>query len=924
MTASGQHENGRREAGPSHTGVPDQHHDVAAEPFRRLRPALGGSSFADWLALLAVIAAAGTLTDGSYAKTNLAVAGVLALRLTPAVLLGPVAGALTDRTSRKVVMIAADVLRAAVIVSIPLIGSLAWLYVATVLLGGLALLWTSAAGAAVAALTPADRRPYLVITYGTAPVAALVFSGLSLLSGVLDNAVDRLGTHPVDLALYACALAFVVAGGLASRAPIPGRRPGETAEQESVIRSITTGRQLIGSVPVARGLVSGLLGAFAAAGFVLGLSPTYVHDLGAGRPGYGVLFAAVFLGLALGLAAGSRRPDGLSPFRLFGLSLIGAGLFLATIALIPNMVMAALLAVGLGACGGIAWNTGHTLLGLAVDDSVRTRTFNFLAAASRVVLLLVLALGPVLAAVIGRHTIHFTDSRVLSYNGAAFVFLIAAVLVVALGVAAYRRLDDRPGTGLLQDLRSLRSSRSPRPVAPQPAYPGVFVALEGGDGSGKSTQARLLGDWLRSDQGHDVVLTREPGATPAGVRLREVLLSNASDLGNRAEALLFAADRAHHVEAVVRPALQRGAVVVTDRYIDSSVAYQGAGRELDGEEVLRLSQWATDDLVPALTVLLDVDPVISKVRRTRDASRGGEDRLESLADDFHDRVRAEFLALARRAPHRYLVVDAGLGADQVQQLIRERVRQVLPVSARRRAELNERLADEDQSRERRAAAEAEVLRMDADLRRRRVEEAREREESRRRARDEAERQLQEEAERELRAQESRRNREEVDRRASEAAAAAALGPVTEPVQMPGRYPGRRPVEPPTDPLTGHLPVQEPEQEPIQESFEPQEQDLWAPPADLTQPVQTPRPQPYETFESYEGQTNPVPQGPPPEPVEPVEPLEPRYQPEQDLQAPPRTIHLPDEDPADDRTIVLPDSENNPETGPLRRRGRRQA
>nr|WP_269327102.1 dTMP kinase [Kineosporia mesophila] len=581
--------------------------------------------------------------------------------------------------------------------------------------------------------------------------------------------------------------------------------------------------------------------------------------------------------------------------------------------------MAALLAVGLGACGGVAWNTGHTLLGLAVDDSVRSRTFSFLAAASRVVLLLVLALGPVLAAVIGRHTIHFTDSRTLSYNGAAFVFLIAAVLVVALGLAAYRRLDDRPGTGLLQELRALRSSRGPRPAdAPRPTYPGVFVALEGGDGSGKSTQARLLGDWLRSDQGHDVVLTREPGATPAGVRLREVLLSNGSDLGNRAEALLFAADRAHHVEAVVRPALERGAIVVTDRYIDSSVAYQGAGRELDGDEVLRLSQWATDDLVPALTVLLDVDPVISKVRRARDASRGGEDRLESLADDFHDRVRAEFLALARRAPHRYLVVDAGLGADQVQQLIRERVRQVLPVSARRRAELNERLADEDQSRERRASAEAEVLRMDADLRRRRVEEAREREESRRRARDEAERQLQEEAERELRAQESRRNREEVDRRASEAAAAATLGPVTEPVQMPGRYPGHRVAEPPTDPLTGHLPVQEPVQEPIQESFEPQEQDLWAPPADLTQPVQTPQAQPYETFESYEGETNPVPQGPPPS-----EPSDPQYQPEQDLQAPPHTVYLPDDDQADDRTIVLLDSENSPETGPLRRRGRRQ-
>lgn len=949
VTASGQQHSREQGGGSLHAEVPDQDHDVAAvlrvTSFRRLWLALAGSSFGDWLGLLATTALAATLADGSYAQTNLAIAGVLVLRLAPAVLLGPVAGALADRMNRKFVMVTGDVLRGLLFVTIPLVGSLTWLYVATVLIEVLALFWGPAKEATVPNLVPRHRleaanQMSLVTTYGTAPLAALTFSALSLVNGMLDNLFSALGTNPIDLALYANALTFLVSGLVIARLPIPRGGPDASTEHESMIRSIVTGWAFIGATPIVRGLVMGMLGAFAAAGFVIGLAQTYVHDLGAGQPGYGVLFASVFLGLAAGMWLGPRLLDGFSRFRMFGLALVAAGGFLAAIALIPNMVMAALLTLGLGACGGIAWVTGYTLLGLTVDNSVRGRTFAFLTSASRVVLVLVLALGPGLAAVIGRHTVHFTDAHALTYNGAAFVFLIAAVLAIAMGVAAYRQMDDRSGTGLLADLRAFWSARRPRPAPAQPSagYPGVFVAFEGGDGSGKSTQARMLADWLRSDQGHDVVLTREPGATPLGVRLREVLLGTGADIGDRAEALLFAADRAHHVEAVVRPALARGAVVVTDRYIDSSVAYQGAGRELDGEEVRRISLWATDGLLPALTVVLDVDPTISKSRRAHDLTRGADDRLESQTGDFHERVRAEFLTLARRAPHRYLVVDAGLSAEQVQQLIRERVRQVLPVSARRRAELDERLADEDQARERRAAAEAEVLRMDADLRRRRQDEAREREESRRRARDEAERQLQQQAEQELRAQESRRNREEVDRRAHEAAAAAALGPVTEPVQMPVR-------------------------EPMRGSAGPAQQagsdDPWSPPhpEDPTRPVNQTRPRPETWSENQPDTWSENQPGAWSEQRREGEPMTPvrRPQPPQPPQSPPapdpdrtsrseastgnrpvtdpRTARMPSIDIAgadhpDDRTIVLPDPEDGgeaPEPGASpRRRGRRQA
>ncbi|WP_341870576.1 dTMP kinase [Flexivirga meconopsidis] len=186
----------------------------------------------------------------------------------------------------------------------------------------------------------------------------------------------------------------------------------------------------------------------------------------------------------------------------------------------------------------------------------------------------------------------------------------------------------------------------------------MFIAFEGGDGAGKTTQIQLLRDRLVA-AGREVVLTREPGGTPLGQQIREVLL-HGDHVAPRAEALLFAADRAHHVATVVRPALERGATVLQDRYMDSSIAYQGAGRELDPAEIKGLSLWATEELLPDLTVLLDVTPELGRARR-------GEvhDRLEQEADDFHARVREHYLALAADDPGRYLVVDAGLPAQEI-------------------------------------------------------------------------------------------------------------------------------------------------------------------------------------------------------------------------------------------------------------------
>lgn len=207
--------------------------------------------------------------------------------------------------------------------------------------------------------------------------------------------------------------------------------------------------------------------------------------------------------------------------------------------------------------------------------------------------------------------------------------------------------------------------------------PGLFITLEGGDGSGKSTQAALLGEWLQA-LGRTVVRTREPGGTEVGVEIREIVLHHRGEVSPRAEALLYAADRAQHIATKVRPALARGEVVIQDRYLDSSVAYQGAGRVLGAPEVRDLSLWAAEGLLPHLTLLLDLDETAARTRLN--AANKRFDRLEAEKNEFHARVRAAFLELAAAEPERFLVLDASLPVDELAALIRARVAALLGLS----------------------------------------------------------------------------------------------------------------------------------------------------------------------------------------------------------------------------------------------------
>ena len=669
---------------------------LSIKPFRNLWIALSLSSLGDWLSLLALIALAPSVTHGGTLAKTSSISGVFVVSLLPALLLGPIAGALADRLDRRVTMIVGDVIRGLLFLSIPLYPNLTWIYVAKFLAGVTSQFWNPACSASIPNLVPRDKleranQVSQLMTYGTAPLAAGLLALLGYIATGLGHIAPFAHTNKVDLALYFNAASyFVSAVTVYFLRKISKREHSGRISVPSTAKAIWEGWRFIRRTPVVRGLVIGMTGAFCAAGVVIGLAPSYIQfTLNGGSAGFSLVFAVILIGLSMGMGFGSRLFGDFSRRRLFGVTLTLSAIPLALIALVPNLIMVTVFVFLMGFVSGIAYPTGFTIVGLEVDDATRGRVFAFFQSTIQAIMFAVIIVAGFVATGFSAaiQALAGTSNGVRIANvhygapGDNLLLLLSAVLVAFVGVQSYRQLDDRKGIPLLEDLLSavrnepLKHVAAPPPPGGHPSHgpTGLLIAFEGGEGAGKTTQSRLTAIWLR-EQGYDVVATHEPGATKIGMRLRALLLDTSqSGMSAQAEALLYAADRAEHVAKVIDPALERGAVVLTDRYIDSSLAYQGAGRGIPTADIARLNSWATGGRTPNLTILLDMPPETGLRRHAHSA-----DRMESEPLEFHRRVRSGFLVLAHAEPDRYLVLDATRPTDEISQAVKDKIRDILP------------------------------------------------------------------------------------------------------------------------------------------------------------------------------------------------------------------------------------------------------
>ncbi|MEU1503811.1 dTMP kinase [Kitasatospora sp. NPDC005748] len=798
-------------------------------PYRRLwtTQLIGGT--ADRLGLLVllaltVIAAALGGQFGDLPRSlAFAVAAVFAARLAAtllvgAALLGPVHGLLSGRLDRRWTLLGANALRAVLIGVAPWwivwLGSdsgpsaaATYVLLATVFVTGAAeRVWAIAKGAAVPGLLPpanpfappGEQRPSAAnlesvrtldrrTGWATVPLAAAALVALTLVNNVFAAlGSDWLRVHQTTFAALGAAALFTVSAVRAYLQQLPG---GPTvAPPHSPLRSLraptdaTPGPALSkGRTGAAPYFTFSVAAAFASMAGVAALALLTAAEHRAGPIGYGLLVLAAVGTPALGSRLTRATLPALSRRRLLALALLTEGVALILAGLVLDFVLVLLLTVLAGLAAGIVVSAGRSLLAQEVEEARLPTVDEHLYAVLRAVVGGALILVPLVAAAYGEVEYGTVEpgSFTFIHGGAALAVATAGLLTLVLAAVVLLKTDDRRGTAPFgRDLvDAVRGAAGPAPH--RTTGTGFFIALEGGDGAGKSTQAQALAEWIRG-KGHEVVLTREPGGSPVGQRLRGLVLDvGNTGLSHRAEALIYAADRAEHVENVIRPALARGAVVITDRYMDSSIAYQGAGRDLAATEVARISRWATGGLVPDLTVVLDVDPTRARERFTE-----ALDRLESEPTEFHQRVRSGFLSLAAADPARYLVVDGSQQPGFVTTAIRHRLDRELPLSEQEKAARveQERLAREEaerraaeEARRRAAEAEAERKRLELleQLRAEQAEKERLAKEEAERVAAEAARKAAEEARRKAEEEARRRAEEEARQRAAEEARLAA-------------------------------------------------------------------------------------------------------------------------------------------------------
>jgi dTMP kinase len=609
--------------------------------FLRLFLAQLVSSLGDWIGLIAIAVLADQIGG------ELAVGSVMIARVFPGFIVGPIAGVFADRFDRRKVMIVADLGRAAIIFSLPFVPNLIYLLFASALLESLTLIWGPAKDASLPHVVPRRHLTHanslnLLAIYGPWPLASLLFAFMATLGRFLGDNVPALGgldANPEALALWVDSLTFCFSALMvySLRLP-PSRRRAERLDFGAARRDLVEGLTFVRDHRQVRPWLLGIAFTFMAAGGVFSLGVGFVDDvLDGGERGFAFLIGFLATGMIVGLLAVGVIARFIEKDVLFSSSILLLGVGLIALASMGSLDQAIPIASALGFFGGAAYSTGYSLMHETTSDELRGRTFSAAYTVIRMGTLMGLGLFPFLSRAIGDHQIGS-----IQLPGSRTTLWLAGLVAAGGGLLSMRAIGHRVG----------RASRS--------LHGGFFVAFEGGEGAGKSTQMAGFVEWLEA-RGVGVVTTREPGGTSIGKRIREILLDpEASDLDKKAEALLYAADRAQHAAQVIAPALEGGKVVVSDRFVDSSLAYQGLARGLGLEEIYRISEWATGGLVPDLVFFLQMDHK-SGLRR----AEGEPDRIEREGDVFHERVGAAYMELARKFPKRFVVVDADRAKEDV-------------------------------------------------------------------------------------------------------------------------------------------------------------------------------------------------------------------------------------------------------------------
>jgi dTMP kinase len=649
--------------------------DLLTHPsFSRLWQAMLLASLGDWVCFVAVAAMVGRL--GGARLGGAAVAGVMLARLLPSVLFGPIAGVLADRFERKRVMMIAHLSRGVMYAAMPLLPILWAIFLISFLIECLSLLWAPAKDAIIPNVVPRRQLANansvsLVTTYGTLPLGGVIYTALAGLAVAIGPEVPYLAKTPEALAIWLGAMTFFfsarLVSGLEDRSSAVARAKARAMPKlslRSTFQEVGEGIRFLRAHPLIRSMTIGVVMGFAGVGAVIALGPIFArYSVNAGSTGFGILVTALGVGMGVGMGAMSFLTRYVDKERLFYGGMLGAAACLFVLAAMPSIALAALFTVPMGVGVGLTWVTGYTMIQENVSDEFRGRTFSTITISARIALFAALAVFPALSSAVGPHFVTVWG-RVFDLSGTRLALYVAGLVVV------FAALISRRG------LKRSHVARS-RPLALIPEFlrangPGLLIVFEGMEGAGKGTQIELAREYLES-RSLEVVVTREPGGTSFGDSLRETILDRATGrVDPRAEALVFAAARAQLVATVIRPALADGKIVLCDRFVDSSLAYQGFGRGVGEQDVLTLNAWATQGLFPDLVILLNIDPEEGLARAGEDP-----DRIEAEDLAFHVRVADAYLRIAEEHPDRFHVVDASVAPEEVHKHVREFLDRIL-------------------------------------------------------------------------------------------------------------------------------------------------------------------------------------------------------------------------------------------------------